>query len=350
MSTVRPSTTAASPSTARAWPHTWRALPVGGQGAGIGLVLGGLLSQEFGAAVATSLFPRAGAAGTVTLRLVLSAVLLLAACRPRVRGHQRADWAVVVGLGAALAGMNLLFYQSIARIPLGAAVTFEVLGPLVLSVVLARRAASWLWAGLALAGVALLSRGGFDRLDPAGVAFALGAAALWAAYILMSARAGARFPRTDGLALAMAVAAAMSLPLGVVDAGGALLNPATLGLGAVVAILSSALPYTLELLSLRRVPPSVFGVVSTLAPVVAVAAGYLVLGQVLTLVDIGAITLVVAATVGAVLTARRCAADRSRAHQVRPRRWLTRTAPTRPEGDVIPFPCMRTSRTVESDS
>ncbi|MFE7030097.1 DMT family transporter [Streptomyces sp. NPDC057621] len=282
-------------------------MPGGGQGAGIGLVLGGLLSQELGAAVATSLFPRAGAAGIVTLRLVLSAVLLLAVCRPRVRGYRHADWAVVVGFGAALAGMNFLFYQSIARIPLGTAVTFEVLGPLVLSVVLARCAASWLWAGLALAGVVLLSRGGFDRLDPAGVAFALGAAALWAAYILMSARAGARFPRTDGLALAlaMAVAAAMSLPLGVLDAGGALLDPVTLGLGAVVAILSSALPYTLELVALRRVTASVFGVVSTLAPVVAVAAGYLVLGQVLTLVDIGAITLVVAATAGAVLTARR---------------------------------------------
>ncbi|MCG7209629.1 EamA family transporter [Streptomyces arenae] len=305
MSSVRPATIAASSSSARAWPRVRRGLPYGSQGVGIGLVLGGLLSQEFGAAVATSLFPRAGAAGIVTLRLVLSAALLLAVCRPRVRGHRRADWVLVVGFGASLAGMNFLFYQSITRIPLGAAVTFEVLGPLVLSVVLARRAASWLWAGLALAGVALLSRGGFGRLDAAGVAFALGAAALWAAYILMSARAGGRFPGADGLALAMAVAAALSLPVGVADAGGALLDPVTLGLGMVVAVLSSAFPYSLELLALRCVTPSVFGVVSTLAPVVAVAAGYLVLGQVLALVDIVAIALVVAATAGAVRTAWR---------------------------------------------
>ncbi|MGV9854989.1 EamA family transporter [Streptomyces sp. NPDC003442] len=276
-----------------------------GQGAGIGLVLGGLVSQEFGAAVATSLFPRAGAAGIVALRLLLSAGLLLAVCRPRVRDYRRADWAVVVGFGAALAGMNFLFYQSIARIPLGAAVTFEVLGPLVLSVVLARRTASWLWAGLALAGVALLSRGGFDRLDGSGVAFALGAAALWAAYILLSARAGTRFPRTDGLALAMAVAAVLSLPAGIAAAGTALLDPVTLGLGVVVAILSSALPYTLELLALRRVTASVFGVVSTLAPVIAAVSGYAVLGQILSPLDLGAIALVVAAASGAVLTSRR---------------------------------------------
>ncbi|MFD4335610.1 DMT family transporter [Streptomyces anulatus] len=278
-----------------------------GQGAGIGLVLGGLLSQEFGAALATSLFPRAGAAGVVTLRLVLSAFVLLAVCRPRIRrrGYRRADWAAVIAFGVALAGMNFLFYQSIARIPLGTAVTFEVLGPLLLSVVLARRAASWLWAALALAGVALLSQGGLGQLDPAGVAFALGAGALWAAYIVLSARTGSRFPKADGLALAMAVAAVISLPIGVASSGSALLNPVTLGLGAAVAVLSSAIPYSLELLALRRVVPSVFGVLSTLAPAVAAVAGYLVLGQTLSLLDVGAVALVVAASAGATLTSAR---------------------------------------------
>src|SRR5690606_25162815 len=123
---------------------------------------------------------------------------------------------------------------------------------LVLSVVAARRAASWLWAVLALAGVFLLSGGGFDRLDPVGVVFALASGAMWALYIVCSARVGRRFPRADGLALAMTVAALATAPVGVVTAGADLLDPVTLGLGAGVALLSSVLPYTLELLALRR--------------------------------------------------------------------------------------------------
>ncbi|MFD4621010.1 DMT family transporter [Streptomyces sp. NPDC058475] len=267
---------------------------------GTGLVVGAMVSQEFGAAVATSLFSRAGALGIVALRLVVSAVVLLVACRPRIRGHRRADWALIAAFGAALAGMNTLFYQAIDRLPLGAAVTLEVLGPLVLSVVTVRRAAGWLWAAAALVGVALLGRGGFDRLDGVGVGFALGAGALWAAYILLSARAGSRFPRTDGLALAMCAAAVLSLPAGVADAGSRLLNPVTLALGAAVAVLSSALPYTCELLALRRLAPAVFAVLMSVAPAVAALAGYLVLDQTLTGTDIGAIALVVAASAGAV--------------------------------------------------
>ncbi|MFC8436461.1 DMT family transporter [Streptomyces sp. NPDC057253] len=277
----------------------------GGPALGAGLVLGGLLAQEFGAAMAASLFPRAGALGIVALRLTVSAVLLLAVCRPRVRGHRRADWAVIVAFGVALAGMNTLFYQAIARIPLGAAVTLEVLGPLVLSVVTARRATSWLWAALALGGVALLGRGGLDTLDGAGVGFALGAAVLWAAYILLSARTGARFPKADGLALAMTLGAVLSLPAGLADAGGRLLDPVTLGLGAAVAVLSSALPYTLELLALRRLAPATFAVLMSLAPAVAALAGYLVLNQSLTGIDLMAITLVVAASAGAVRASSR---------------------------------------------
>ncbi|MET9382249.1 EamA family transporter [Streptomyces sp. NPDC002928] len=307
MSAVRAATPASSAASVRSVPPAAGAgVPRrGGQTAGIGLVLGGLVSQEFGAAVATALFPRAGAAGVVTLRLTLSAAVLLAVCRPRVRGYRRADWAVIAAFGAALAGMNSLFYQSIARIPLGAAVTFEVLGPLMLSVAIARRPRSWLWAGLALGGVALLSRGGFDRLNGAGVGFALGAAALWAAYIMLSARTGTRFPSADGLALAMVFAALLSLPAGIAGADSALLEPATLGLGAVVAVLSSVVPYSFELLALRQLAPAVFAVFMSLAPAVAAVAGYLVLGQSLSLPDIGAIALVVTASAGAVVASTR---------------------------------------------
>lgn len=263
-----------------------------------------MVSLQFGAAVAAMLFPRAGVLGTTALRLVISAVILLAVCRPRLRGRSRGDWAVVVAFGAALAAMNVLIYQAIARIPLGAAVTLEVLGPLVLSVVTGRRASSWLWAGLALSGVVLLGRGGFGGLNPAGVAFALGAATTWAAYILLAARAGSRFARLDGLAMAMAVGAVLTLPLGVAQAGGALLEPATLALAAVVALLSSVLPYSLELWSLRRLPPTAFAVLMSLAPAVAAVAGYVVLDQRLGLLDGVAVALVVIAGAGAVRAAR----------------------------------------------
>lgn len=223
---------------------------------GVGLVVCGVCAQQFGAGVAALHFPRVGVLGVVSLRLGISALVLLAVCRPTLRGHRREGWAVVLGLRVALAGMNVLMYQAIARIPLGAAVTLEVLGPLVLPVVAGRRASTWSWAGLALAGVALLGRGGFDGLNPAGVAFALGAAATWAAYILPSARAGSRFPWVDGLALAMAVGALLILPLGVAEPGSALLEPMTLALGTAVALLSSVLPYSLELLALRRLLPN----------------------------------------------------------------------------------------------
>ncbi|MBB4753395.1 EamA family transporter [Actinoplanes lobatus] len=269
--------------------------------AGVGLVLGGAMSVQFGSAVAALLFPRAGAAGVVTLRLLIAAGLLLVVCRPRLRGHSRGDWAVVAGFGIALAGMNTLFYQAIDRIPLGPAVTLEVLGPLTLSVVAARRRASWWWAGLALAGVALLGYQGFDRLDPAGAAFALGAGVMWAGYIVFSARAGQRFPKADGLALAMGAATLLSLPLG---ARPHLLEPVTLGLGTVVALMSSVLPYTLELRALRRLPTSTFAVLMSLGPALAVLAGWTVLGQRLSALELVAVALVIAASVGAVRTSR----------------------------------------------
>jgi inner membrane transporter RhtA len=240
----------------------------------------------------------------VTLRLVVSALLLLALCRPRVRGYSPAAWALVSCFGLALGSMNALFYQAIERIPLGPAVTIEVLGPLVLSVLASRRATSLLWAALALAGVVLLSGGGFERLDPVGVAFALGAATMWAAYILLGSRTSERFPRADGVAIAMGVAAVVSLPIGAASTGVALLEPAVLALGAVVAVLSSALPYTLELFALRRLPAATFAVLMSLAPGIAATAGYLVLDQALTPAELLAIGLVVAASAGAVLTSR----------------------------------------------
>ncbi|MFB7175438.1 DMT family transporter [Streptomyces sp. NPDC056254] len=271
----------------------------------VALVISAGVSVQFGAALAVMIMPRAGAAGVVTLRLAAAAIVLLLLCRPKVRGYTRSDWGTVVAFGVAMAGMNGLFYQAIDRIPLGPAVTLEVLGPLALSVVVSRRLVNFLWAGLALAGVALLSGHGggglgFGSLDPLGAAYALGAGAMWAAYIVFSARTGRRFPQADGLALAMAAAAVLSLPLGVLEAGSDLLVPSTIALGVGVAVLSSVLPYTLELLALRRMPAPTFAILMSLEPAIAATAGFLVLSQALSALDAVAIALVIAASMGAV--------------------------------------------------
>jgi inner membrane transporter RhtA len=281
-----------------------RAAARSGRAIGVGLVLGSACSVHSGAAVATLLFPRAGVGGVVALRLTLAAVLLLVLCRPRLRGYTRADWALIVGFGVVLATMNTVFYQAIERVPLGPAVTIEVLGPLTLSVIAARRAAGWMWALLALAGVALLGWSDLGQLDLIGVALCLTAGALWAGYILLSARTGGRFPKADGLALALAVAALVSLPVGVLTSGAVLLDPTTLGLGAAVAALSTMVPYTMELSALRRLPTATFSLLMSLGPAIAALAGFAILGQGLTVAQGGAIALVVIASAGAVHAAR----------------------------------------------
>lgn len=278
--------------------------PRRGAAPAVGLMLGGALSVQFGAALAATLFPRAGLAGVLAMRLGLAALPLLAVSRPRLRGHDRRAWAAVLGFGAVLAGMNASFYAAIDRIPLGAAVTIEFLGPLTLAVLAARRASSWLCAGLALAGVVLLGEGGLAGLNAAGAGFALAAGVGWAAYILLSAEVGSRFPGLDGLALAMAVATVLTLPAGLAVAGGALLHPGVLVTGAAVAVLSSLAPFSLELLALRRLAAPTFAVLASLGPAIAALAGFVVLGQALSATDALAVVLVVTAGIGAVRASR----------------------------------------------
>ncbi len=273
------------------------------------LVVVGLACQEVGASLAVLLFPEAGPLGMVMLRLVFSAIILMLIARPGLRGHSREGWLAVLGFGVVLAVMNGLFYLALERLPLGVTVTIEVLGPLVLSIVASRRLSAWLWALLALAGVAALGGGGWDRLDPLGVLFALGAAASWAFYILASARVGREFPKLDGLALAMTAGALIALPFGILSAGSALLRPELLALGAAVAILSSTIPYTLELIALRRLPAAAFAILMSLAPATAALAGWLLLGQELVWLEIVGIALVIVASIGAVRSASRAARD-----------------------------------------
>lgn len=274
----------------------------------VALVVAGLVCQEVGASIAVLLFPQAGPLGMVLLRLGFSAVILLAVTRPGVRGHSRRDWAAVAVFGVVLATMNGLFYLALERLPLGVTVTIEVLGPLTLSIIAAGRARAFVWAGLALAGVVALAGGGWDRLDGLGVAFALGAAAMWALYILSSARVGAAFAKLDGLAWAMVIGALMAVPFGVVDAGAALLRPDVLALGAAVALLSSTLPYAFELIALRRLAASAFAVLMSLAPAIAALAGFVLLGQHLSWLEVAGIALVIVASVGAIRGAGRAAA------------------------------------------
>ncbi len=275
----------------------------------VGLVVAGLCCQEVGASLAVLLFPEVGPLGMVMLRLVFSAIILWLIARPSLRGHSRSAWVAVVQLGVALAVMNGFFYLALERLALGVTVTIEVLGPLALSIIASRRASAWLWAGLALAGVLALGGGGFDRLDALGVVFALGAAVSWAFYILASARVGAAFPKLDGLALAMAVGAVLSLPFGVANAGEALLRLDLVALGAAVALLSSTIPYTLELIALRRLPAAAFSILMALAPATAALAGFLLLGQHLALLEVVGIGLVIAASIGAVRAGGRRADD-----------------------------------------
>jgi inner membrane transporter RhtA len=267
------------------------------------LVAAGAFSVQFGAALAIRLFDRVGPAGAVTLRLFIAAVLLGVIARPRVRRIRRPDLGVALAFGLVLAGMNLSFYEAIARIPLGVAVTIEFSGPLALALIGSRRWLDLLWAALAGTGVALFTSGG-GRLDPVGILLAFLAGAGWIGYILLNKETGRRFDTRTGLSIAMAAGALAVLPIGLAAGGAALFHPDVLVVGAAVAVLSSVLPYSLEVVALRQVTPRAFGVLLSMDPAVAAIAGVLVLGQHLTIRELMALLLVSLANLGNALTGR----------------------------------------------
>ena len=271
------------------------------------LIAAGAVSVQVGAAIATHLFGQVGPAGAVTLRLVLGAAALVALIRPHPSkllrlAERRQDAAVAVAFGLVLAAMNLSFYEALSRIPLGVAVTVEFAGPLAVTIGASRRRSDLLWAVLAGAGVVLLAGGSIfgdgTHLDLTGIGLALLAGACWAAYIVLSAQTGRRFTGTSGLGLAMVVSAVVILPFGVTAAGTRLLRPEVLGLGAVVALLSSVLPYSFELMALRRITARAFGILLSMDPAIAALAGLAVLGQHLSATEIVALVLVAAANAG----------------------------------------------------
>lgn len=264
----------------------------------IWLVVIGIVSIQAGAAIAKDLFGTISPTSMVFLRLATSTLVLLAVVRPTWRGRSRDDWLAVVAFGASLGLMNWAIYQSFARIPLGIAVTIEFIGPLTLAVLGSRRGRDLVWVGLAAIGVVLL---GFEPtdLDPAGVAFALLAGAAWASYILLSAQTGRRWPGLDGLAIASAFATLVLTGPAIVSGGTALLDPRVLLIGAMVGLLSSVIPYSFELVALRTLAPSVFGILMSLEPAAAALAAIVVLGELLSPVQWLAVACVVAASVGA---------------------------------------------------
>jgi inner membrane transporter RhtA len=261
-------------------------------------VIAGVTSTQVGGAIAKTLFDDLGPTGTVLLRTVFAALVLTLLWRPRLAGRSRSDLALAAAFGLALAAMNLTFYEAIDRIPLGIAVTIEFVGPLAVAICGSRSALDLMWVVLAAAGILLLARGG-DSVNAAGVGFALLAGACWAAYILLSARVGRVFPGGSGLALAMALGSVVLLPVGIAGAGSALIQPGLLAAGAGVAMLSSAIPYSLELAALRRLPTHVFGILLSLEPAMAALAGFVILGEGLRARDAVAIALVAAASAGA---------------------------------------------------
>jgi inner membrane transporter RhtA len=267
-----------------------------------GLVLVGIASVQVGAAFATKLFVHLGPAGAVLVRVFFAAVVLCAIWRPRPRDHSAPDVRLAAAFGVCLALMNLSFYEALDRIHLGIAVTLEFVGPLGVALVGSRSRLDVLWALLAAGGVALLGGTGSPNLS--GMIFALAAGGLWAAYILLNARVGRAFRGAEGLAIAMAIGTLPLIPFGIADAGANLLHPDLLAVGFAVAMLSSVVPYSLELEALRRIRPQLFGVLMSMEPAMGALAGLVVLGQKLSAVEVLAIALVGTASAGATLGSR----------------------------------------------
>jgi inner membrane transporter RhtA len=263
------------------------------------LVLGGIVSVQVGAAVASGLIREVGPIVTVGIRLAVAALLLLLLARPGLRGRSRRDWLVVLALGVSLGAMNVCFYAALGRLPLGIVTTIEFLGPLGLAAALSRRPAHLAAVLLAFAGVVAVSGvldGGLASVDTIGLLLSVAAGAGWAAYILAARAVGARWRQLDGLALAMVIGAVLVAPAAAVSWAGAEVTTSIVLAAAGVAVLSSVVPYSLEQVALRRLDTRVFGVLLSLEPALAALAGFVILQQRLSPLEIAGIGLVVVAS------------------------------------------------------
>ena len=270
-------------------------------------VLGSVTALGVGTSWAKqALFPVVGAQGTTAVRVGLSALLMLMLWRPWRWRLSRADAKAVVLYGAALGAMNLMFYLSLQTLPFGLAVAIEFAGPLAVAIWSSRRAVDFVWVALAIAGLALLLPLGLSgsALDPLGVLYSVGAAVFWALYIVFGKRAG-HLHAGQSVSLGLLVAALVVVPVGVAHAGAALLSPSVLLVGVAVAAISSALPISLEMMALKRLPKEAFGIMISMEPAVAALLALVLLGERLDTVQWLAIGCIVAASMGSAATARR---------------------------------------------
>jgi len=280
------------------------ASPKGFTARGFSLVMVSIVSVQFGAAIAKEIIGIAGPIGTVFYRVAFAAIVMCAVLRPKVRGLTSDHWKHVAAFGVVLAGMNVCYYAALQHLPIGVTVTIEFTGPLAVAILGTRRRIDIFWALLAAVGLVLLSPISGVRLDIVGVILALCAGAFWATYILLSSRVGERVPGLSGLALALVVSAAVTAIPAVVTAGTTLLQPKVIGIGLLVAMMSSAIPYGCEMEALRSLAPSSFGMLMSLEPAFAALAGAIVLSEHLGAPELLAIGFVLAANAGAVVTRR----------------------------------------------
>ncbi|WP_443750021.1 EamA family transporter [Asticcacaulis solisilvae] len=270
-------------------------------------VLISILSVQAGATFGKHLFPIVGAEGTTALRQGFAALILLAIFRPWQNGPARKDWGVLLLYAVIMGVMNLVFYMGIARVPLGIGVAIEFLGPLTVAVLTSRRAVDFIWIACAAAGLVILLpwHGGSGALDPVGVFWCACAAVCWGLYIIVGQRVSDRVHGGKAVALAMAITTVFTLPIGIATAGATLFSGSVLLWGIAVGILSSAIPYTLEMLALKHLPAKTFSLMMSLEPAAGAILAFLIVGEKLTLMQVVAIALVVTASAGSSLTARR---------------------------------------------
>ncbi|HWU49629.1 MAG TPA: DMT family transporter [Asticcacaulis sp.] len=270
-------------------------------------VLCSILSVQAGASFSKHLFPILGAEGVTALRQLYSTLLLLLVFRPWQGGPARKDWGVVMLYGGLLGVMNLTFYLAIERLPLGIGVALEFLGPLAVAILSSRQARDFVWVACAVAGLALLIPWGghTGALDPVGVAWALVAALCWGLYIIVGQKVSDRVHGGKAVALGMAFSLLLTLPVGVIHSGAALWAPSVLPWAIAVAVLSSAIPYSLEMMALKHIPAKTFGLMMSLEPAAGALLGFLIIGEQLSLTQCAAIALVIIASAGSSLTARR---------------------------------------------
>lgn len=265
-------------------------------------IIGAIISVQAGAAIAKGLFPVLGATGTASVRIGLSALILLAVNRPNLTRMTGTQWKAVISYGICLGAMNLIFYMALERIPLGLAVTLEFIGPLFLAVAGSRRIIEFLWVLLAAGGIALIAPWDQNNIDLLGVLLALLAGAFWAGYIVLGRRTSKIVDGGQAVTVGMIFATMVVLPFGIGSGGLSNFTPVMLLSGAALALLSSAIPFTLEINAMRKIPAKTFSILMSLEPAVAAVCGLIFLREQLSFYEWTAVALVVIASAGATLT------------------------------------------------